>query len=139
MRDAELREILTTTRTIALVGFSANPDRPAQAVAAFLQARGYRVIPVNPGLAGQSALGETVYPDLAAIPQEIVIDMVDVFRAPEAVPGVVEQMLTHRPEARVLWLQLGVIHPEAAARAEAAGKLVVMDRCPKLEIARLGM
>ena len=139
MRDAELREILTTTRTIALVGFSANPDRPAQAVAAFLQARGYRVIPVNPGLAGQSALGETVYPDLAAIPQEIVIDMVDVFRAPEAVPGVVEQMLTRRPEARVLWLQLGVIHPEAAARARAAGKLVVMDRCPKLEIARLGM
>ncbi|KQB15542.1 CoA-binding protein [Rhodobacter capsulatus] len=139
MRDAELREILTTTRTIALVGYSANPDRPAQAVAAFLQARGYRVIPVNPGLAGQSALGETVYPDLAAIPQEIVIDMVDVFRAPEAVPGVVDQMLTHRPEARVLWLQLGVIHPEAAARARAAGKLVVMDRCPKLEIARLGM
>lgn len=139
MRDAELREILTTTRTIALVGYSANPDRPAQAVAAFLQARGYRVIPVNPGLAGQSALGETVYPDLAAIPQEIVIDMVDVFRAPEAVPGVVDQMLTHRPEAKVLWLQLGVIHPEAAARARAAGKLVVMDRCPKLEIARLGM
>ncbi len=139
MRDAELREILTTTRTIALVGYSANPDRPAQAVAAFLQARGYRVIPVNPGLAGQSARGETVYPDLAAIPQEIVIDMVDVFRAPEAVPGVVDQMLTHRPEARVLWLQLGVIHPEAAARARAAGKLVVMDRCPKLEIARLGM
>lgn len=139
MRDAELREILTTTRTIALVGFSANPDRPAQAVAGFLQARGYRVIPVNPGLAGQSALGETVYPDLAATPKEIAIDMVDVFRAPEAVPGVVEQMLTHRPEAKVLWLQLGVIHPEAAARARAAGKRVVMDRCPKLEIARLGM
>ena len=139
MTDAELREILTTTRTIAVLGFSANPDRPAHGVAAFLQARGYRVIPVNPGLAGQVALGETVYADLASIPQEIAIDMVDVFRAPEAVPGVVAQMLTHRPEARVLWLQLGVIHPEAAARAEAAGKLVVMDRCPKLEIARLGL
>ena len=139
MTDAELREILTTTRTIAVLGFSANPDRPAHGVAAFLQARGYRVIPVNPGLAGQVALGETVYADLASIPQEIAIDMVDVFRAPEAVPGVVAQMLTHRPEARVLWLQLGVIHPEAAARAEAAGKLVVMDRCPKIEIARLGL
>ena len=139
MTDAELREILTTTRTIAVLGFSANPDRPAHGVAAFLQARGYRVIPVNPGLAGQVALGETVYADLASIPQEIAIDMVDVFRAPEAVPGVVAQMLTHRPEAKVLWLQLGVIHPEAAARAEAAGKLVVMDRCPKLEIARLGL
>lgn len=139
MRDAELREILTTTRTIAVLGFSANPDRPAHGVAAFLQVRGYRVIPVNPGLAGQVALGETVYADLAAIPKDVVIDMVDVFRAPEAVPEIVSQMLTHRPEARVLWLQLGVIHPEAAARAEAAGKLVVMDRCPKLEIARLGL
>lgn len=139
MTDAELREILTTTRTIAVLGFSANPDRPAHGVAAFLQARGYRVIPVNPGLAGQVALGETVYADLAAIPKDVVIDMVDVFRAPEAVPEIVSQMLTHRPEARVLWLQLGVIHPEAAARAEAAGKLVVMDRCPKLEIARLGL
>lgn len=139
MTDAELREILTTTRTIAVLGFSANPDRPAHGVAAFLQARGYRVIPVNPGLAGQVALGETVYADLASIPQEIAIDMVDVFRAPEAVPGVVAQMLTHRPEAKVLWLQLGVIHPEATARAQAAGKLVVMDRCPKLEIARLGL
>ena len=139
MRDAALREILTTTRKLADLGFSANPDRPAHGVAAFLQARGYRVIPVNPGLAGQVALGETVYADLAAIPKDVVIDMVDVFRAPGAVPGVVAQMLTHRPEARVLWLQLGVIHPEAAARAEAAGKLVVMDRCPKLEIARLGL
>lgn len=139
MTDAELREILTTTRTIAVLGFSANPDRPAHGVAAFLQVRGYRVIPVNPGLAGQVALGETVYADLAAIPKDVVIDMVDVFRAPEAVPEIVSQMLTHRPEARVLWLQLGVIHPEAAARAEAAGKLVVMDRCPKLEIARLGL
>ena len=139
MRDAELREILTTTRTIAVLGFSANPDRPAHGVAAFLQVRGYRVIPVNPGLAGQVALGETVYADLAAIPKDVVIDMVDVFRAPEAVPEIVSQMLTHRPEARVLWLQLGVIHPEAAERARAAGKLVVMDRCPKLEIARLGL
>lgn len=139
MTDAELREILATPRTIALPGFSASPDRPSHDVAAFLQARGHRVIPVNPGLAGQVMLGETVYPDLAAIPQDIVLDMVDVFRAPAAVPGIVEQMLTHRPEARVLWLQLGVIHPEAAARARAAGKLVVMDRCPKLEIARLGL
>jgi len=139
MTDAELREILSRVRTIALLGFSAKPDRPSHGVAAFLQARGYRVIPVNPGLAGQVALGETIYPDLAAIPSDIAIDMVDVFRAPEAVPDIVAQMLTHRPEAGVLWLQLGVIHAEAAERARAAGKLVVMDRCPKIEIARLGM
>ena len=139
MTDAELREILATTRTIALLGYSAKPDRPSHGVAAFLKARGYRVIPVNPGLAGQQALGETIYPDLAAIPQEIAIDMVDVFRASDAVPEIVEQILTHRPEAKVLWLQLGVSHPEAAARARAAGKMVVADRCPKIEIARLGM
>jgi len=139
MTDAELREIFATVRTIAVVGFSAKPERPAHAVAAFLQGRGYRVIPVNPGLAGQSFLGETVHADLASIPKEIAVDMVDVFRASEAVPPLVEEMLALRPEVRVLWLQLGVIHAAAAERARAAGKTVVMDRCPKIEMRRLGL
>ena len=139
MTDAELREILQTTKVIAVVGFSAKPDRASHYVAAFLQAKGYRVIPVNPGLAGQSFLGETVFADLAAIPAEIAVDMVDIFRAPEAVPGIVEEALAHLPALRTVWMQLGVISEEGAARARAAGKRVVMDRCPKMEIPRLGL
>ncbi len=139
MTDAELREILQTTKVIAVVGFSAKPDRASHYVAAFLQAKGYRVIPVNPGLAGQSFLGETVFADLASIPAEIAVDMVDIFRAPEAVPGIVEEALAHLPALRTVWMQLGVISEEGAARARAAGKRVVMDHCPKIEIPRLGL
>lgn len=139
MTDAELREILQTTKVIAVVGFSAKPDRASHYVAAFLQAKGYRVIPVNPGLAGQSFLGETVFADLAAIPAEIAVDMVDIFRAPEAVPGIVEEALAHLPALRTVWMQLGVISEEGATLARAAGKRVVMDRCPKMEIPRLGL
>ncbi|MFC5737032.1 CoA-binding protein [Sinirhodobacter huangdaonensis] len=139
MTDAELREILQTTKVIAVVGFSAKPDRASHYVAAFLQAKGYRVIPVNPGLAGQSFLGETVFADLAAIPAEIAVDMVDIFRAPEAVPGIVEEALAHLPALRTVWMQLGVISAEGATLARAAGKRVVMDRCPKMEIPRLGL
>lgn len=139
MTDAELREILQTTKVIAVVGFSANPERASHYVAAFLQAKGYRVIPVNPGLAGQSFLGETVFAELAAIPPEIAVDMVDIFRAPEAVPGIVDEALAHLPALRTVWMQLGVISEEGAARARAAGKTVVMDRCPKMEIPRLGL
>jgi predicted CoA-binding protein len=139
MTDAELREILQTTKVIAVVGFSAKPDRASHYVAAFLQTKGYRVIPVNPGLAGQSFLGETVFADLAAIPAEIAVDMVDIFRAPEAVPGIVEEALAHLPALRTVWMQLGVISEEGATLARAAGKRVVMDRCPKMEIPRLGL
>lgn len=139
MTDAELREILQTTKVIAVVGFSAKPDRASHYVAAFLQAKGYRVIPVNPGLAGQSFLGETVFADLAAIPAAIAVDMVDIFRAPEAVPGIVEEALAHLPALRTVWMQLGVISEEGATLARAAGKRVVMDRCPKMEIPRLGL
>ncbi|MPL71112.1 hypothetical protein DFO80_1386 [Rhodobacter sp. 140A] len=139
MTDAELREILQTTKVIAVVGFSAKPDRASHYVAAFLQAKGYRVIPVNPGLAGQSFLGETVFADLAAIPAEIAVDMVDIFRAPEAVPGIVEEALAHLPALRTVWMQLGVISEEGATLARAAGKRVVMDHCPKMEIPRLGL
>lgn len=139
MTDAELREILQTTKVIAVVGFSAKPERASHYVAAFLQAKGYRVIPVNPGLAGQSFLGETVFADLAAIPAEIAVDMVDIFRAPEAVPGIVEEALAHLPALRTVWMQLGVISEEGATLARAAGKRVVMDHCPKMEIPRLGL
>jgi len=139
MTDAELREILQTTKVIAVVGFSAKPDRASHYVAAFLQTKGYRVIPVNPGLAGQSFLGETVFPDLAAIPAGIAVDMVDIFRAPEAVPGIVDEALAHLPALRTIWMQLGVISEEGAERAGSAGKQVVMDRCPKMEIPRLGL
>ncbi|MBZ4022628.1 CoA-binding protein [Rhodobacter sp. TJ_12] len=139
MTDAELREIFSQTKVIAVVGFSANPTRPAHEVAAWLQGRGYRVIPVNPGLAGQTYLGEVVYADLAAIPREIAVDMVDIFRTPAAVPGIVEQVLTARAEVKTLWMQLGVVHEPAAQDARAAGKRVVMDRCPKIEMPRLGI
>ncbi|MFD2173574.1 CoA-binding protein [Rhodobacter lacus] len=139
MSDDDLREIFTETRTIAVVGFSARPDRPSHEVAAFLQSHGYRVIPVNPGLAGQEHLGERVYADLKEIPREIAVDMVDIFRAPEAVPALVAEILAHRGEVRTIWMQLGVVHEGAAVAARAVGKRVVMDRCPKIERPRLGM
>jgi len=131
MADKE-RRILAAVKVIALVGASANAFRPSHEVMAFLQARGYRVIPVNPGLAGQQLLGETVHASLRAIPEPV--DMVDVFRQPAAVPGVVDDAIAIG--AKVVWMQLGVIHPAAAAKAEAAGLEVVMDRCPKIELAR---
>jgi len=132
--DAELRRILSSVKTIAMVGASANPERPSHEVMAFLQGKGYRVIPVNPGLGGQQLLGEVVFSRLADMP--VSVDMVDVFRASEAVPGIVDEAIAIG--ARVLWTQLGVRHDEAAAKAKAAGLDVVMDRCPKIELARLG-
>jgi O-acetylhomoserine (thiol)-lyase len=132
--DTTLRDILTGVRTIALVGASANWNRPSYFVMKFLQAQGYRVIPVNPGLAGQELLGETVRASLRDIPEPV--DMVDVFRASAQVPGVVDDAIA--VGARVVWMQLGVRHDEAAARAQAAGLEVVMDRCPKIEFSRLG-
>jgi len=137
--DAELRDIFRTTKTIAVVGFSANPERPAHYVAAFLKAKGYRVIPVNPGLAGQVHLGEKAHADLASIPKEIAVDMVDIFRRPEAVPAVVEEALAALPHLRTVWMQIGVGNETAAAMARAAGKRVVMNRCPKVEMPRLGL
>ena len=137
--DAEIARTLGKVRVIALVGASANPDRPAHQVAGFLRNRGYRVIPVNPGLAGQMLHGERVVAQLADIPPATGVDMVDVFRRSEAVPVIVEEALAHLPGLRTLWLQLGVRHPEAEARAAAAGLTVIADRCPKIEIARLGL
>jgi uncharacterized protein len=132
--DSEIRDILTSVKTIALVGWSPKPDRPSHRVAAFLKARGYRVIPVNPGQAGQEALGETV---VATLAEAGPVDMVDIFRRSEEAGAVADDAV--RLGAKVVWMQLGVVDEAAAARARAAGVQVVMDRCPAIEISRLGL
>lgn len=133
--DRYLRGILESVHIIALVGASANPARPSHAVMAFLQEAGYRVIPVNPGQAGNEILGETVYADLRDIPEKI--DMVDIFRNSEAAASVVEEAIAIG--ANIVWMQLDVINRPAATRAEGAGLQVVMNRCPKIEMARLSI
>jgi O-acetylhomoserine (thiol)-lyase len=132
--DAKLRRILSSVRTIAMVGASANWNRPSYFVMKYLQSKGYRVIPVNPGTAGKEQLGERVYASLRDIPDKV--DMVDVFRASNQVGPVVDDAIAIG--AKILWMQLGVRNDEAAARAEAAGLEVVMNRCPKIEYGRLG-
>lgn len=135
--DARIAAILTRCRTIALVGWSPKPDRPSHRVAAFLVQQGYRVIPVNPGQAGQSALGEVVRASLAEI--EGPVDMVDIFRRSEEAGAVVDAALAQFPELSCVWMQLGVEDAAAAARAEARGVAAVMNRCPAIEIPRLGL
>ncbi|TKW67306.1 MAG: CoA-binding protein [Paracoccus denitrificans] len=138
MSEAEIiRQIRDNTRTIAVVGLSPKPERPSWGVARFLQARGYRIIPVNPGHAGQEILGETVYADLSSIPPDAKVDMVDIFRRSDAVPGVVDEAMRVLPDLRTIWMQLGVEHAPAAAKAEKAGLTVIQDRCPKIEFPRL--
>ena len=131
--DEDIAAVLAATRSIALVGASAKPERPSHRVMRFLQSVGYQVYPVNPALAGQSLLGSTVYPDLAAIP--VAIDMVDVFRQSKYLQGISDQAIAIG--ARTLWTQLGVVDAAAAATAERAGLAVVMDRCPAIEFPRL--
>lgn len=135
--DELIREILTRVRTVAVVGFSANPARPSHGVARYLASRGYRVIPVNPGLAGQEFLGRQVVSRLAEIRGPV--DLVDVFRRSEEVAGVTEQALALSPLPFAIWTQLGVRDDAAAARARAAGVRVVQNRCPAIEIPRLGL
>jgi predicted CoA-binding protein len=132
--DDTIRRVLTTTRRVAVVGASANPDRPSYEITGFLMRRGYSVTPVNPGLAGQNLLGSPV---AASLEEAGPLDMVDIFRASAQVPPVVDEAI--RLGARTIWMQLGVVHEEAAARARAAGLVVVMDRCPVIEIRRLGI
>ena len=132
--DAALRRILSTVRTIAMVGASTNWNRPSYFVMKYLQRKGYRVIPVNPSAAGQELQGEHVYASLRDIPDKI--DMVDIFRPSDAVPPIVDDAIAIG--AGVIWMQLGIRHDEAAARAEAAGIEVIMNRCPKIEYGRLG-
>lgn len=133
--DDFLRTILTRTKTVAVVGVSANQIRPSYYVARYLGLKGMRVIPVNPGLAGQTLLGETVYADVSEVPDDV--DMVDIFRRSEAVPPIVDASLARWPQLQTIWMQIGVTHPEAAAKAEARGVDVVQDRCPKIEYQRL--
>lgn len=138
MTEADIiRQIRDKTRTIAVVGLSPKQDRPSWGVARFLQARGYRIIPVNPGHAGAEILGETVYADLSSIPADAGVDMVDIFRRAEAVPEIVDEALRVLPGLKTIWMQLGVSSPEAATKAEAAGMVVIQDRCPKIEFPRL--
>src|SRR6266581_7390056 len=132
--DEKIRSILERVKTIAIVGASSNWSRPSYFVMKYLQGKGYRVIPVNPGLAGQELLGEKVYPSLRDIPEPI--DMVDVFRPSKEAPRIVEDAIAIG--APVVWMQLGIRNDEAAAVAEAAGIEVIMNRCPKIEFGRLG-
>lgn len=135
--DAQIRRILDETRTIAMVGASANWVRPSNFAMKYLQRKGYRVIPVNPGSAGTEIHGETCYASLSDIPDRF--DMVDVFRRPEDAGAIVDEAIALRDAKgiRTVWMQLGVVDEAAAARAEAAGLTVVMDRCPKIEFGRL--
>jgi uncharacterized protein len=130
------RDILRDVKTVALVGASANPARPSHGVMKFLINKGYVVVPVNPGLAEQSLLGQRVYASLKDIPQPI--DMVDVFRNSEAALLVTQEALALTPLPQVIWMQLDVRHDEAAHLAEAKGVKVVMNRCPAIEFARFG-
>ncbi|SFG91003.1 CoA-binding protein [Methylobacterium gossipiicola] len=130
---ALIRRVLTETKSIALVGASANPARPSHHVMAFLLARGFRVIPVNPGLSGRTLLGQTVVARLADLPEPV--DLVDIFRSSDAAGGVVDEALALAQPPRFIWMQIGVRDEAAAARAEAKGVVVVMDRCPKIELA----
>lgn len=127
--------ILRSVRTVAIVGASANDVRPSFFVLKYLLDKGYRVIPVNPGQAGKAILGQTVYARLADIPEPV--DMVDIFRPSSAVPAVMDEVLKMSPPPSVVWMQLTVRDDASAARAEAAGIKVVMNRCPKIEYARL--
>jgi predicted CoA-binding protein len=133
-QDEEIAALLGRARRIALIGASDNPARAAHGVMKFLLARGHQVVPVNPALAGQKLLGQPVVASLAEAGR---IDMVDVFRRAEAVPAIVEEAIA--AGAPALWLQLGIRHEAATARAVAAGLDVVVDRCPKIEAARLGL
>lgn len=127
--------ILNNVRTIAIVGASANDVRPSFFVTKYMIDKGYEVFPVNPGHAGKEILGRMTYASLSDIP--VPIDMVDIFRASAAVPPIVDEALALDPLPKVIWMQLTVRHDEAAAKAEAAGVKVVMNRCPKIEYARL--
>jgi uncharacterized protein len=133
--DAYIRGILNTVKTIAMVGVSNKESRPSYFAFKYLLERGYRMIPVNPGLAGGELLGQKVYAKLADIPEPV--DMVDIFRAAPYAVGIVEEALKLQPHPRVVWMQLGIRNDAAAALAETNGLKVVMNRCPKIEYGRL--
>ena len=133
--DADIRRILTRVKSIAMVGASANPARPSYIVLKYLLGRGYRVFPVNPGLAGKQVLGAMAYASLADLPEPV--DMVEIFRASEYAGALVDEALALPLPPSVIWMQLGVSDDAAAERARAQGVEVVMNRCPKIEWGRL--
>jgi predicted CoA-binding protein len=133
--NAYIAGILNSVKTVAMVGASANEVRPSFFVLKYLLSKGFDVFPINPGHAGREILGRMVYAKLADVPAPI--DMVDIFRASAAVPGIVDEALELDPLPKVIWMQLTVRNDEAAAKAEAAGIKVVMNRCPKIEYGRL--
>src|SRR5215217_5330473 len=133
--DPYIRGILNTVKSIAMVGFSPKENRPSYFAFKYLLERGYRMIPINPGQAGKEVLGQRVYRRLSEIPEAV--DMIDIFRGAQHAPAIVEEALALEPKPQVIWMQLGVRNDEAAARAEAAGIKVVMNRCPKIEYGRL--
>lgn len=134
--DEDIARIARQTKVVAVVGLSANEERPSWGVARYLQALGIRVIPVNPGHAGGTILGEKVYSSLSDIPDDAGVQMVDIFRRNDAVAGVVDEALAHLPDLQVVWMQLGLRSDAAAARARARGLTVIQDRCPKIEFPR---
>ncbi len=135
--DSHLRAVLKRTRCIACVGVSSNPVRPSYYVARYLSLKGYRVIPVNPVIAGERLLGETVVADLSQVPEDAGVDMLDIFRRSEFVPDIVDSALATLPRLATIWMQIGVEHAEAAKVAEARGVTVIQNRCPKIEHQRL--
>ena len=135
--DTFLHDVLKTTKCIACVGVSPNPVRPSYFVFRYMQLRRFRMIPVNPVAAGTEILGEPVYGDLSEIPSDTKVDMVDIFRNSDAAGGVIDEAIAIG--AKAVWTQLDVINRPAAERAVQAGLDVVMDRCPKIEIPRLGL
>ncbi|OWU80586.1 CoA-binding protein [Phaeobacter sp. 22II1-1F12B] len=133
--DEFLKSVLTSVRVIAVVGVSANPVRPSYYVARYLSLKGYDVIPVNPGHAGETLFGKTVIGSLSDIDRPV--DMVDIFRRSEAVPPIVDESLDQFPALKAIWMQIGVTNPDAAQKAEDRGVTVIQDRCPKIEYQRL--
>ncbi len=133
--DDLIRKILDETRLIACVGASANPARPSHYVSQYLVSKGYRVVGVNPGLAGQKLFGETVVASLRDLSEPV--DMIDIFRRIEEIPAIVEDALAHVDGLKTIWMQLGIVNLSAAKMAEDAGLQVIQNRCPKIEIPRL--
>jgi len=133
--DTYIRGLLNTVKTIAMVGISPKDNRPSYFAFKYLLERGYHMIPVNPGEAGGDILGQKVYAKLAEIPEPV--DMVDIFRAAQYAPGIVEEALALKPRPKVIWMQLGIRNDEAAKLAEENGLKIVMNRCPKIEYGRL--
>lgn len=135
--DDLLRDILHRTKVVACIGVSTNPVRPSYYVARYLSLKRYTVVGVNPGNAGKEVFGSKIYASLSDVPKDAKVDMIDIFRRSEFVPGIVEEAMEVLPDLKTIWMQIGVEHADAAAKAEAAGLTVIQNRCPKIEYQRL--